>query len=329
VLDEYAVHPEGDECYRVLLPAITRAKGWMAISSTPKGRSNHFATLCAMAKDSPDWRLSVKTIEDTHDETGAPLVTLEDVRRQEREGQHRAWLDQEYFVKFTAALVASYYGDLLTRMQAEGRLGEFPARNDLRAVVALDLGISNATVATWAQDLGGYVTLIDCEAWEGLDFTEIIRRVRAQGHDLGRWVLPHDVAQRQQTGASASGRAESRLDVARRLGVRPHVLPNQAVDEGIDAVRRLMASRLRIDTRRCAKLLEALEGYQKVWDPAAKVFKDRPKHDWTSDYADSLRYLCLGWKAEKTEAERARLPKTARIDYDVMTYNRPRRGHVQ
>jgi len=132
VLDEYTAHPEGDECYRVLLPALTRSQGWLLITSTPKGRANHFATLCAMAADSPDWRLSVKTIEETRDPAGQPLIPLAAVQRQRLEGQHEAWLDQEYYCKFTAALVASYYGDLLERMRAENRIGPYIAGNITR-----------------------------------------------------------------------------------------------------------------------------------------------------------------------------------------------------
>ena len=63
-----------------------------------------------------------------------------------------------------------------------------------------------------------------------------------------------------------------------------------------------MARRLRIHEGASTKrLLQAIEGYQKHWDPAAKVFRDKPKHDWTSDYCDALRYLALGW-ADKGEA---------------------------
>lgn len=295
VIDEYATHDAGDECYRVLRPAITRARGWMAICSTPKGRSNHYAELVTMAATSPKWRLSTKTIRDTRDLTGAPLITLEDVERQRAEGQHEAWLKQEYHCAFTSALVSSYYGDLLERMRAEDRIGPFVHDIGKQVVTAFDLGVSNATVAVFAQAQGDHVTILDCLAIEGADFAEVIRQCRATSYDIGTWIFPHDIAQRQQTGVSISGRAESRLDVARRLGIRhPVVLPMRSVDEGIDAVRRMMAKRLRIDAR-CSKLIEALESYEKVWDASAKVFRDKPLHNWCSDYADATRYLSLGW----------------------------------
>jgi len=41
-----------------------------------------------------------------------------------------------------------------------------------------------------------------------------------------------------------------------------------------------------------------LRQYQREWDDDKKVFRDRPKHDWTSHSADAFRYLSLVWKDE-------------------------------
>jgi hypothetical protein len=60
-------------------------------------------------------------------------------------------------------------------------------------------------------------------------------------------------------------------------------------------VRRLFG-RLRFDRRRCAKLLEALGGYQKVWDARGKTFRDKPLHSWHSHYADALRVLATAYR---------------------------------
>jgi hypothetical protein len=56
------------------------------------------------------------------------------------------------------------------------------------------------------------------------------------------------------------------------------------IAEGLDATRRLFA-RLRFDAKRSARLLEALGQYQRKWDPAMKVYAEKPLHNWASDYA--------------------------------------------
>jgi hypothetical protein len=43
-----------------------------------------------------------------------------------------------------------------------------------------------------------------------------------------------------------------------------------------------------------------LRQYQREWDDDKKVFRDRPKHDWTSHSSDAMRYLSLVWKDEES-----------------------------
>jgi hypothetical protein len=42
------------------------------------------------------------------------------------------------------------------------------------------------------------------------------------------------------------------------------------------------------------RAIDAIRGYHREWDEKRQTFKDAPTHDWTSDYADSLRYLAVG-----------------------------------
>jgi len=39
--------------------------------------------------------------------------------------------------------------------------------------------------------------------------------------------------------------------------------------------------------------LAALKAYQREWDSKAQMFKASPKHDWSSNPADSARYMAL------------------------------------
>ena len=54
-----------------------------------------------------------------------------------------------------------------------------------------------------------------------------------------------------------------------------------------------MFSRLWIDETKCDNFIEAARQYRKEWDEKNLIFKDNPLHDWTSHYADMLRYTAL------------------------------------
>jgi hypothetical protein len=50
------------------------------------------------------------------------------------------------------------------------------------------------------------------------------------------------------------------------------------------------------DAGKCHEGLEALRAYHAEFDERAKVFSDRPKHDWSSHSADAMRYMSLAWR---------------------------------
>jgi hypothetical protein len=43
-------------------------------------------------------------------------------------------------------------------------------------------------------------------------------------------------------------------------------------------------------------MIEALGTYQRRWDPAARVYSEKPLHSWASHYADSLRTYATGYQ---------------------------------
>lgn len=294
VLDEFATMP-GREPLDVVRIPLERAGGWLLITSTPKGM-NHFYDVWKNAEGAGGWYLSTKTIEDTHRHDGSPIITLEQVEQERREGQREEWIQQEYYVAFTASLVSSYYGDLLTMAEAEGRILDLPHRPEGRAVTAWDLGYHDDTVILYAQERGEWLDLFDCDDFTGLALPVILSRMHAHGYNYREHWAPHDIGQHE------FGSGQTPKEVAARLGVHFRVAPRLDVQTGIDAVRRLFG-RLRFDRRRCSKLLEALAGYEKIWDAKGKVFRDKPLHSWHSHYADALRVLATGYRAPVDEAQ--------------------------
>jgi hypothetical protein len=64
------------------------------------------------------------------------------------------------------------------------------------------------------------------------------------------------------------------------------------IADGIEAVRSTF-SKLWIDATKCEPLVKALESYRQEWDHKKKVYKPRPLHDFSSHFADAMRYLCV------------------------------------
>jgi hypothetical protein len=65
-----------------------------------------------------------------------------------------------------------------------------------------------------------------------------------------------------------------------------------------------MLPRCWFDAEKCAQGIEALKQYRCEYDEEKKVFSPRPLHDWTSDYADAMRYLARGLPNQSFAAAR-------------------------
>ena len=71
--------------------------------------------------------------------------------------------------------------------------------------------------------------------------------------------------------------------------LHPTLVPLSTVADGINAVRRLLP--LCVFHPRCEEGVTALEQYRREWDDDKKAFRANAVHDWTSHFADSMRYL--------------------------------------
>jgi phage terminase large subunit len=94
--------------------------------------------------------------------------------------------------------------------------------------------------------------------------------------------------------------------------------------DGIQAARLTLAD-CYIDTK-CQEGLDALKQYQREYDEDKKCFRDKPRHDWTSHYADAFRYACLVWREEMKpkEPELIRFPQHRTINEIMQRLERKR-----
>ena len=117
-----------------------------------------------------------------------------------------------------------------------------------------------------------------------------------RGYNYGHMIAPHDIAVRELGAAGAM----SRLETARNLGINFEIAPNLPIEDGIEAVR-TMLPRTWIDEKKCEPLIKAISEYRREYDSKNKVYKNRPLHNWASNFCDSLRYMAVS------------LPKTSNL----------------
>jgi hypothetical protein len=103
----------------------------------------------------------------------------------------------------------------------------------------------------------------------------------------GDHLAPHDIEVREL------GSGKSRMETAYSLGIRFKVVPKVKIADGINAARMLLP-KCYFDRDKCEEGLDYLKQYRQEWDERKKIFRDRPRHDFTSHAADAFRYLAVG-----------------------------------
>lgn len=263
---------------QVIRPALSDRGGWASFIGTPKGR-NTFHKLWVDAKDDPDWtRLELKASETRL----LDAKELADARRQMSDDEYA----QEYECSFDAAVRGAYYGKEMNALEAE-QITSVPHDPRLVTHTAWDLGIADSTVIWFIQTLGRETRIIDVLKGEGVGLDWYAKRLQERDWLWGEHYLPHDAEVREL------GTGKSRMEVLQELGIRGTLCPNIPVEDGIQAVRMLLPT-CWFDKAKCKAGIEALKMYRREWDDKRQEFRQRPLHDWTSHYADALRYFAVG-----------------------------------
>ena len=248
--------------------------------NTPNGK-NHFFDLYSYAlANSEEWFASKITAEESK------LISKEEIEKKLSQGFSEDILNQEWFCSFESGVVGSYYGKYIKNMEKEGRICYVPYDKNLLVYTAWDLGFSDATSIIFYQRRGNEILLIDCYENQGYHLSHYLDHLRQKDYVYGGHYIPFDGKMHDRTGTTFQ-------DVARDLGYQMTVLPKErSIFEGIERVRG-MFPRFFIDKTKCDYLMKCLIGYHAEYDEKAKVYKDVPKHDWTSHLSDALRYMTM------------------------------------
>lgn len=177
------------------------------------------------------------------------------------------------------------YAKLIDTARAEDRITRVPYDPSCEVITAWDLGWSDSTSIWWAQIVGREVRIIDYYENSGEGLGHYAQVVKAKPYNYARrgHYLPHDADAGNIRGDTAAMQLS-------RLGVENTVLEISSIEGGIEAVRQLLPICV-FDKEATKDGIFAIESYSYEWDDDRKIFKNKPKHDWSSNGSDAFRYL--------------------------------------
>lgn len=179
-------------------------------------------------------------------------------------------------------------------------------------ITSWDLGMADSTAIWFIQPFLQEFRVIHSyeNSGEGLQhYVNYLHDYRAKsGIVYGDHFAPHDVRVREL------GPGRSRLATARKLGINFKIAPLGSIEDGIHSVRQIIPRCwFNSSDGGCQDGLRAIRRYRKEFDERLGVYKSNPLHDWSSHYADSLRYFAVSYREKRT----ARAPAIADMGWSA------------
>jgi len=284
VLDEFA-QCDPSLWGQVIRPALSDRKGWAVFIGTPKGQ-NHFFKVYEDAKrlmheGNTNWYCKIFKASETGVVDADELIEAKATMSEEE-------YNQEYECDFTAALLGSYYGKIITQLEKKGNINMNVNHDPSYAVSTYwDLGIGDATAVWFVQTVGNEIRIIDYLENTGVGLDWYAREIKNKPYSYDRHGIPHDGAAREL------GTGKTRQETLIDLGLRTNVIPRQSIADGINASRVILKKNIKFHAELCSRGLDCLKSYQRKYDSKNQIFLDKPLHNWASNGADAFRMLAL------------------------------------
>lgn len=302
VFSEYAL--QDPRAWGFIRPILAENDGWALFNFTPRGQ-NHGYDIWRVAEDDPEvWFMQKLTVEDT--KAIKKGVLKQELKEIVKLYGDEALYRQEYFCDFTVPISGSYYAAAMMLAEKEKRITNVPYDANLPVDTFWDLGIGDATAIWFAQAVGKEIRLIDYYETSGEGLNHYIKLLQEKPYTYSKHYAPHDIEVRElSTG-------KTRQETAQKLGINFDVAPRLDIDEGIDAVRRLLGQ-CWFDKEKCDQGINALRNYRKEFDEKNRTYKNRPVHDWSSHGSDAFRYLATAWGSALGDASDYNFPDDTRL----------------
>lgn len=286
VLDEFAdMKPRvwGE----ILRPLLADRGGSATFIGTPKGH-NAFWEIYQKATVDDDWY--VKTLRAS--QSGLlPDAELMDAKKVMSQAQYQ----QEFECDFESEIQGAIYGKEMRMLTDINRITTVPYDDNFKVNTAWDLGYSDDTALWWFQVVHGEIRVLEYHSSNGNPIAYYTGLINSKPYRYGTHWLPHDA--RAKT--LASGGKSIIEQISYKIPLESlKIVPNLSLQDGIQAGR-VALSRAWFDAEKCSDGIECLRQYQREFDEDKKVFRDKPRHDWTSHGADAWRMLSIAWREEE------------------------------
>lgn len=313
-----------------MAPILAENGGWASFITTPRGR-NHVYDMYKAFRNDPEWHVERLTVDHTGFDRHAVERQLREYTAIFGKDQAEVLIQQEYYCSFEAAILGSYFGREMVEADEQGRIHEsLEPIPGVPVSTVMDIGVSTdgMTAMWWFQELPHKIRWLDY--YEAADYgvdhfrDEKMRRAGRYNYTDGFDYVPHDAKQRSWTSTHSSGTAvdpktgqrvdragtaKQRIEVMRDLKMRPRLVPDHSLADGINATRRLIGIS-EWDGTRCKQGIECLRSYQRDWDDKNRVFMRTPKKNWATHGADGFRYGCMAWSGRMLHIEEPVVPQT-------------------
>lgn len=279
LLDEYA-DMAPSVFGMIVRPMLADREGGATFIGTIKGR-NHLWALHEERRDDPEWF----TMYAPASRTGIiPEPEIAEMRKVMTEEEFA----QEMELDPDAAIMGAYWGKELAAAEADGRIAEVPTAEGAVHTV-WDLGVGDSTAIWWWQAVGSEIRILDFYENHGVGIDHYAGVVASKPWPKGDDWVPHDAKVREL------GTGRTRIEAMIAKGLKPRLVPGHTVEDGINAARMLIP-RMWFHRPTTRDAIEGLKQYRADYDEKLRVFKDKPKHDWTSHRADAFRYLAMAYR---------------------------------
>ena len=200
---------------------------------------------------------------------------------------------------FFNSLEGTWFKRELQKMREEHRVGHsIPHDPNYLVNTFWDIGLeakNNQNAIWFHQTDGTRHRIIDYyeNSGEGVSHycTKVHEIGQKRGFTYGKHYGPHDIAHR-----SWASDAQTRKEIAHKLGVDFEVVPRVLdKEDAIEALRRMLALTW-IDAEHCSRLVECLDNYRKVWSKPLAQWTSVPLHNWASNAADAGMTGAVGMK---------------------------------
>lgn len=274
----------------VVRPLLADRKGWATFIGTPKGH-NTFWEIYNNATKSDTWFVKVLRASQTG-------LLDEDELKDAAQAMSPDQYEQEMECSFEAAIMGAYYGKEMRILTDSNRITKVEYDDMYPVHTAWDLGYTDSTAIWWYQVVHGEIRVLDHHSSHGQSvayYTGLIQSKQTEyNYKYGTHWLPHDARAKTLAsgGKSIIEQISSKIDITSLK-----IVPSLSLQDGIQAVR-LALTRAWFDAEKCDDGIECLRQYQREYDEDKKVFRDKPRHDWTSHSADAFRMLAIAWREE-------------------------------